>query len=91
MLPAAAPEGRITGRPAVAHTLAPLVVSLTPPVAGMAGPVYLVGAVLLGLGFAAVAVAAAVQRTVVWARRMFLASLAYLTLLCGLLFVDRLL
>ena len=90
MLPVLDPEGRITGRQAVAHTLALLVVSLTPPVAGLAGTPYLVGALVLGVGFAAVAVAAAVQRTVVWARRMFLASLAYLTLLCALLFVDRL-
>jgi protoheme IX farnesyltransferase len=91
MLPVLDPEGRITGRQAVAHALALLVVSLTPPVAGLAGVPYLVGALLLGLGFAAVAVAAAVQRTLVWARRLFLASLAYLTLLCALLFVDRLL
>jgi heme o synthase len=90
MLPVLDPEGRITGRQAVAHTLALLVVSLTPPVAGLAGAPYLVGALLLGVGFAAVAVAAAVQRTLPWARRMFLASLAYLTLLCALLFVDRL-
>jgi heme o synthase len=90
MLPVLDPEGRITGRQAVAHALALLVVSLTPPVAGLAGVPYLVGALLLGLGFAAVAVAAAVQRTLVWARRLFLASLLYLTLLCALLFVDRL-
>jgi protoheme IX farnesyltransferase len=91
MLPVLDPEGRITGRQAVAHTLALLVVSLTPPVAGLAGAPYLAGALLLGLGFTAVAVAAAVQRTVGWARRLFLASLAYLVLLCALLFVDRLL
>lgn len=91
MLPVLDPEGRITGRQAVAHTLALLVVSLTPPVAGLAGTPYLVGAMLLGTGFAAVAVAAAVHRSLLWARRMFLASLAYLTLLCALLFVDRLL
>jgi heme o synthase len=90
MLPVLDPEGRITGRQAVAHTLALLVVSLTPPVAGLAGRVYLAGALVLGLGFTAVAVAAAVKRDLVWARRMFLSSLAYLTLLCALLFVDRL-
>jgi protoheme IX farnesyltransferase len=91
MLPVLDPEGRITGRQAVAHALALLVVSLTPPVAGLAGVTYLVGAMLLGLGFAAVAVGAAVHRNLAWARRLFLASLAYLTLLCALLFVDRLL
>jgi protoheme IX farnesyltransferase len=91
MLPVLDPEGRITGRQAVAHALALLVVSLTPPVAGLAGVPYLVGAMILGIAFAGFAVAAAVHRTVLWARRLFLASLAYLTLLCALLFVDRLL
>lgn len=89
MLPVLDPEGRITGRQAVAHTLALVVVSLTPPAAGLAGPVYLVGALVLGIGFAAVAVASAVHRDLVWARRLFLASLAYLVLLCVIFFVDR--
>jgi protoheme IX farnesyltransferase len=89
MLPVLDPEGRITGRQAVAHTLALVVVSLTPPAAGLAGSVYLVGALLLGLGFAAVAVASAVKRDLVWARRLFLASLAYLVLLCAIFLVDR--
>jgi heme o synthase len=90
MLPVLDPEGRITGRQAVAHTLALVVVSLTPPAAGLAGPVYLAGALVLGIGFAAVAVASAVKRDLVWARRLFLASLAYLVLLCAIFLVDRL-
>ena len=90
MLPVLDPEGRITGRQAVAHTLALVVVSLTPPAAGLAGSVYLAGALVLGVGFAAVAVASAVKRDLVWARRLFLASLAYLVLLCAIFFVDRL-
>jgi heme O synthase-like polyprenyltransferase len=67
-----------------------VVVSLTPPAAGLAGSLYLVGALVLGIGFAAVAVASAVHRDLVWARRLFLASLAYLVLLCAIFFVDRL-
>ncbi|MET0555289.1 MAG: heme o synthase [Vicinamibacteria bacterium] len=90
MLPVLDPEGRITGRQAVAHTLALVVVSLTPPVAGLAGGVYLWGALLLGCAFAGVAVAFAVQRDLVWARRLFLSSLAYLVLLCVIFFLDRL-
>jgi protoheme IX farnesyltransferase len=89
MLPVLDPEGRITGRQAVAHTLALVVVSLTPPATGLAGSVYLVGALVLGIGFAAVAVASAVHRDLVWARRLFLASLAYLVLLCVIFLVDR--
>jgi heme o synthase len=89
MLPVLDPEGRLTGRQAVANSLALLVVSLMPTVAGLAGLWYGAGAVLLGTGFTAAAVAAAVKRTVPAARRLFLASLLYLPLLCALLLADR--
>src|SRR6185503_9032057 len=51
MLPVLDRDGRVTGRQAVANSLALLLVSLTPAAAGMAGRVYLVGAFLLGLAF----------------------------------------
>ena len=90
MLPVLDPEGKVTGRQAVANSLALLLVSLTPRAAGMAGTVYLVGAILLGLGFTAVAVRLAVLRTLPAARRLFLASIVYLVSLCALLIADRL-
>jgi protoheme IX farnesyltransferase len=90
MLPVLDPEGKVTGRQAVANSLALLLVSLTPRAAGMAGNVYLVGAVVLGLGFTTVAVRAAVERSAAGARWLFLASIAYLALLCALLIADRL-
>jgi protoheme IX farnesyltransferase len=89
MLPVLDPEGRITGRQAVANSLALLVVSLTPTAAGLAGTVYLWGAVVLGVGFSAVAVAAAAARTSRAARALFLASLVYLPGICALLLIDR--
>ncbi len=89
MLPVLDRDGRMTGRQAVANSLALLLVSLTPAAAGMAGRVYLVGAFVLGCGFTAVALWAAVVRTPVAARRLFLASVVYLTLLCGLLLFDK--
>lgn len=89
MLPVLDPEGRITGRQAVANSLALLVVSLTPTAAGLAGSVYLVGAIVLGLAFSAVAVWAAAARTARTARALFLASLVYLPAICALLLVDR--
>jgi protoheme IX farnesyltransferase len=89
MLPVLDPEGRITGRQAVANSLALLVVSLTPTAAGLVGPVYLAGAIVLGLGFSAVALWAAGARTLRAARFLFLASLVYLPLLCALLLLDR--
>ncbi len=89
MLPVLDRDGRVTGRQAVANTLALLLVSLGPVAAGMAGRVYLVGAVLLGLGATAMALRAAVLRTPAAARGLFLASVLYLTGICGLLLLNR--
>ena len=89
MLPVVDPEGLVTGRQAVANTIALAIVSLAPAFGGMAGPTYLVGAVALGILFIAAAVRAAVKRTPAAARGLFLASLAYLSILCTLLIVDR--
>jgi protoheme IX farnesyltransferase len=89
MLPVIDAEGRMTGRQAVAHALALLVVSLAPTGAGMAGRVYLAGALALGLAFVAVAVRAAVLRSLPAARALFLASLVYLTALFALLLLDK--
>jgi protoheme IX farnesyltransferase len=89
MLPVLDPEGRMTGRQAVANTVALTLISVTPAVAGMMGRVYLAGSLVLGLGFTAVAVHVAVARSLKAARRLFLASLAYLTALSALLLLDR--
>jgi protoheme IX farnesyltransferase len=90
MLPVLDRDGRMTGRQAVANALALLLVSLMPTAAGMAGKVYLAGALLLGLGLLGIATHAAVVRTLEAARRLFLASVLYLAALCTLLLVDRL-
>ncbi len=89
MLPVVDPEGRMTGRQAVANSLALVLVSLTPFLAGMAGRVYLVGAIGLGGLLTASAVRVAVLRNLAAARALFLASLVYLTGLCTLLMLDR--
>jgi len=89
MLPVLDPEGKVTGRQAVANSLALLLVSLTPRAAGLAGNVYLVGAVVLGMAFTAVAFRAAIERTAPAARRLFVTSIVYLALLCALLIADK--
>lgn len=89
MLPVIDPEGAVTGRQAVANSIALTIVSAAPAFAGMAGPVYLAGAMLLGTMLTAAAVRAAVLRTPAAARLLFLASLLYLSLLCTLLIADR--
>ena len=51
MLPVIDPTGARTGKQALSHTLGLLPVSLCPFLFGIAGPVYLAGALLLGAGF----------------------------------------
>ncbi len=90
MLPVVDPEGRMTGRQAVANSIALLLVSLAPAAAGMAGRTYLLGAAILGLLLAAAAIRAAVFRSLASARVLFLASIVYLAGLNALLLADRL-
>jgi len=89
MLPVLDPDGALTGRQAVANSLALVLVSLVPTAAGLAGPTYLAGAALLGLALTVVAVRAAVLRTIPGARALFLASVVYLPALLALLLLDR--
>jgi protoheme IX farnesyltransferase len=90
MLPVLDPDGRVTGRQALANSLALLLVSLTPTAAGLTGVVYLSGAALLGLAFIALALRWAMARTRLAARHVFLASVIYLPALSTLLLVNRL-
>jgi len=89
MLPVIDPTGRATGRQAVANCIALLLVSTAPAAAGMAGRLYLTGAIVLGLGFTAVAVKAAIKRDLATARQLFLASMLYIVCLFSLLLLDR--
>jgi protoheme IX farnesyltransferase len=90
MLPVVDVEGRMTGRQAVANSLALLLVSLGPAAAGMAGHLYLAGAIVLGLVMTVAALRLAILRTPLAARGLFLASIAYLTAINALLVVDKL-
>lgn len=89
MLPVLDPEGRITGRQAVANSLALTLVSLLPTAAGMAGLLYFAGALLLGLALTGLAVRAALRRTLGSVRALFAASILYLAALCSLLLINR--
>jgi protoheme IX farnesyltransferase len=89
MLPVLDPQGVVTGRQAVANSLALLVVSVVPTIAGLAGRAYFAGAIVLGVAFTSVAVMLAVRRTTPAARALFLASVVYLLGICTLLLVDR--
>jgi len=90
MLPVIDREGTFTGRQAVVHSLALLLVSLAPAAAGLGGAWYLAGAFLLGTALTAFALRLASERSVVAARALFLASVLYLPALSSLLLAARL-
>ncbi len=90
MLPVVDREGRFTARQAVLHSASLLVVSLAPAAAGLAGPAYATGAVLLGAGLTFFALRLARARDLVSARVLFLASVVYLPALSSLLLAARL-
>ncbi len=89
MLPVIDPQGQRTGRQAVSHTLGLLPVSLCPFLFGLTGPVYLAGALLLGLAFLWFAIRFARQLTVPRARQLFYASILYLPSLLTVMVLDK--
>jgi len=90
MLPSIDPQGYRTGRQAVSHSLALLLVSLTPFLFRLAGPLYLAGALALGVVFLGYAGNFSRHLTVPRARQLFFASIMYLPLLLGLMVLDKL-
>src|SRR5205823_2580485 len=91
MLPVADPEGTRTARHMVGFCVALVLVSLLPVLRGWAGPVYLVGALLLGLTFLTTTLGFWQEKTTAQARRVLRASLLYLPLLLALLLLEGLL
>jgi protoheme IX farnesyltransferase len=89
MLPVVEPEGRVTGQQIITYTLLLIPVSLLPVAVGIAGPVYLVGAAVLGIGFLFFSAKAALVRTTLQARKLLLASVLYLPALFALMVLNR--
>jgi heme o synthase len=89
MLPGVDADGRRTAQQSVSYTFALLVVSLCPFFFRMAGPVYLVAAVIFSAGFLWCAVRFSRQLTLERAKHLFLASIAYLPLLLVLMVWDK--
>ena len=85
LLPVIDREGRLTGRQAVLHSVALLVVSLAPVAAGLGGALYLAGALVLGIALTLSALRLAITRNRPAARALFLASVLYLPALTSLL------
>ena len=89
MLPVIDESGERAGRPALCHTLGLLPISLCPFVFHMVGPIYLVGALVLGISFVWFAFQFSRQLTLQRARRLFFASIIYLPLLLSLMGTDK--
>jgi protoheme IX farnesyltransferase len=88
MLPVVEPNGRVTAQQIVVYTLMLLPVSLLPFALGMAGKIYLYGALVLGLLFLYSSLRAAFSKSRQWARRLLLASVLYLPLLFILMVLN---
>jgi protoheme IX farnesyltransferase len=78
-----------TGRQIIGYTAALLVVSLVPVWLGVAGRIYLVGALLLGAAFLFFGWEVAARHTRLQARRLLQASVVYLPLVYVLLVLDK--
>jgi protoheme IX farnesyltransferase len=89
MLPVFDPDGRFTARQMVLYCLALIPISLGPVLLASAGPLYVGGALLLGLYFLRHALCFQASRSVEQARKVLRVSLVYLPGLLALLLLDR--
>lgn len=89
MLPVVDAEGFRTGRQAVSHALGLLPISLFPFLLHLSGPIYLAGALVLGLGYLGCAVRFSRRLTLPSARLLFYASIVYLPLLLIVMVLDK--
>jgi protoheme IX farnesyltransferase len=88
MLPVHDQSGARTSRHMLSYCLALIPVSLAPVIMGLAGPGYLLGAIVIGLGFCGTAIVFSRSATEAQARRVLRASLIYLPALLALLVLD---
>ncbi len=88
MLPVVEPDGKSTSRQIILYSLALIPISLLPKWMGMAGSLYLVGALALGLWFLYSGVQVSLDRTRAKARRVLLTSVVYLPVLYALMVLD---
>ena len=89
LLPVVDADGTSTERQIVTGCLALLAVSLLPTLIGLAGPLYFVGAFLLGAAFVAIGARQALAPSAGSARRVLFSSLLYLPILLTLLALDK--
>jgi heme o synthase len=88
MLPALPDAGGIAGSQAIIYSIALLPVSLMPLFRGMAGPLYTVGALVLGIAYLAASIHFARRENLERAKKLMLVSLVYLPVLFLLILLD---
>jgi protoheme IX farnesyltransferase len=89
MLPVVDTSGRLTCQTIILYSIALLPIGLALSLVGVTGWFYAAGSILLGVMMVRLGLNLNRKRTDQEARRLFLASLAYLTLLMGLMVLDR--
>jgi protoheme IX farnesyltransferase len=90
MLPVLDPGGSWTARQSVLYGAALVPVSLLPSLLGVAGRLYFIGALALGLAYLGFCLGFARRRSTPGARRLMFASLLYLPAVLAVLLLDRL-
>ncbi len=90
LLPVVDLDGPSTGTHVVANCLALLPVALLPTLLGVAGPVYFLVALILGIGLLWSGITLARGRSAADARRLMFASLLYLPALLAVMALDKL-
>jgi heme o synthase len=88
MLPVVDPSGERTARQILVYALLLIPVSLVPRYLGMAGNLYLFGALLLGITYFYSGIRVSREKTLPAARSVLLASIVYLPLLYVLMVAD---
>ena len=83
------PSGEASSRQILVYCIALIPAVFMPTLVGVLGGIYFVGALLLTLGFLWLAVRLFLERTNPNARRLFFGSLIYLSVLVGLMILDR--
>ena len=89
MLPVVDPDGASTARQSLLYATALVPVSILPSALGLAGLLYAISAVVLGVAFIAVGIGFAFRRTKPNARLLFLVSLIYLPAIWAIMMIDR--
>jgi protoheme IX farnesyltransferase len=83
------PSGDASSRQILIYCVALIPAAFMPTLVGILGVIYFVGSLVLTLGFLWLAVRLVQERTNPNARRLFFASLIYLSVLVGLMILDR--